>query len=175
MTIPCFRGELYYAELGRGKGSEQRGFRPVVILQNDVGNKFGSTTIIAPISCKIETKAKLPTHYELEPTAGLVRPSVILLEQIRVIDKRRLKRRIGRLSASDMDGVEQAIKVSIGLRTVPQEMIFCLCDTCSQQLRNIGIFTLRKLNLSQTGNETCTYCGHSGRRYELIPRKDTRK
>ncbi len=120
MTIPCFRGELYYAELGRGKGSEQRGFRPVVILQNDVGNKFGSTTIIAPISCKIETKAKLPTHYELEPTAGLVRPSVILLEQIRVIDKRRLKRRIGKLEEKHIHGIEKSLQISMGLVDVPR-------------------------------------------------------
>ena len=67
----CFRGELYYADLGRGIGSDQEGCRPVVILQNDVGNTYSPTTIIAPISRRSHTKANLPTHYPVEPTAGL--------------------------------------------------------------------------------------------------------
>lgn len=99
----CFRGELYYADLGRGIGSEQEGCRPIVILQNDVGNAYSPTTIIAPISRRSHTKANLPTHYPIEPSAGLAQPSVVLLEQIRVIDKGRLERRIGMLSEKRMN------------------------------------------------------------------------
>lgn len=95
----CFRGELYLADLGCGIGSEQEGCRPVVILQNDVGNTYSPTTIIAPISRRSHTT----THYPIEPSVGLAQPSVVLLEQIRVIDKGRLERRIGMLSEKSMN------------------------------------------------------------------------
>lgn len=106
MAKTCYRGELYYADLGKGVGSEQEGCRPVVILQNDMGNRYSPTTIAAPISCKIDTKAKLPTHYILEPVAGLVRPSVVLLEQVRVIDKHRLERKLGSLPERHIAGIK---------------------------------------------------------------------
>lgn len=92
--------------------------RPIVILQNDVGNTYSPTTIIAPISRRSHTKANLPTHYPIEPSAGLAQPSVVLLEQIRVIDRERLQRRIGMLSANNMRGIDNAIKVSVGLNLV---------------------------------------------------------
>ena len=116
----CFRGELYYADLGHGIGSEQEGCRPVVILQNDVGNAYSPTTIIAPISRRSHTKANLPTHYPVEPTAGLAQPSVVLPEQIRVIDKGRLDRRIGMLSEKSMRGIDNAIRVSVALPPSPK-------------------------------------------------------
>lgn len=96
------RGELYYADLGTGIGSEQNGYRPVVVIQNDVGNKHSPTTIVAAISTQIKTKAKLPTHFHVSPACGLAQPSIIMLEQIRTIDKARLEKYIGKLSFSDM-------------------------------------------------------------------------
>lgn len=93
MTIK--RGELYYADLSPVVGSEQGGVRPVLVVQNDVGNKYSPTVIAAAVTSKIN-KAKLPTHIELPSNSyGLAKDSVILLEQIRTLDKRRLKERIG--------------------------------------------------------------------------------
>ena len=90
------RGEMYYADLGRGVGSEQEGRRPVVIIQNDIGNKHSPTVIVAAITTKTAGKRKLPTHFEIGAEHGLKAPSLVLLEQIRTIDKHRLVKRIGR-------------------------------------------------------------------------------
>lgn len=112
MTIK--RGELYYADLSPVVGSEQGGVRPVLVVQNDVGNKYSPTIIAAAVTSKIN-KAKLPTHIELPSNAfGLAKDSVILLEQIRTLDKRRLKERIGELSQSTMVKVDKAILISLG-------------------------------------------------------------
>ena len=88
MNRTYLRGDLYYADLGHGIGSEQKGTRPVVILQNNVGNKHSPTVIIAAITSKANIKAKLPTHYYLQPGNGLDLPSLVLLEHIRTVDKR---------------------------------------------------------------------------------------
>ena len=102
------RGELYYADLSPVVGSEQGGVRPVLIVQNDVGNKYSPTIIAAAVTSKIN-KAKLPTHIELPKSAyGLVKDSVILLEQIR------LKERIGELNENTMSKVDKAILISLG-------------------------------------------------------------
>ncbi len=112
MTIK--RGELYYADLSPVVGSEQGGVRPVLIVQNDVGNKYSPTVIAAAVTSKIN-KAKLPTHIELPSSSyGLQRDSVILLEQIRTLDKRRLKERIGELNDVTMNQVDKAILISLG-------------------------------------------------------------
>ncbi len=109
------RGELYYADLSPVIGSEQGGVRPVLVVQNDIGNKYSPTVIAAAITSKM-TKAKLPTHIEIGAIEyGLQRDSVILLEQIRTIDKRRLKERIGELSPSMMFKVEKALLISLGV------------------------------------------------------------
>ena len=108
------RGDVYYADLRPVIGSEQGGVRPVLIIQNDVGNKHSPTVICAAITSKMN-KAKLPTHIELPSSAyGLVRDSVILLEQIRTLDKRRLKERIGELNEQTMSKVDNAILISLG-------------------------------------------------------------
>ena len=108
------RGELYYADLSPVVGSEQGGIRPVLIVQNDVGNKYSPTIIAAAITSKL-TKANLPTHIELSALEfGLQKDSVILLEQIRTIDKRRLKERIGLLPNGLMKKVEKALQISLG-------------------------------------------------------------
>ena len=107
------RGELYYADLSPVVGSEQGGIRPVLVVQNDVGNKYSPTIIAAAVTSKIN-KAKLPTHIELPSAYGLAKDSVILLEQIRTLDKRRLKERIGELPPATMVRVNRAILISLG-------------------------------------------------------------
>ncbi len=108
------RGEMYYADLSPVIGSEQGGVRPVLVVQNDVGNKYSPTVIAAAITSKLD-KARLPTHIELGAVEyGLMKNSVILLEQIRTIDKRRLKERIGALPPSKMQLVDDALLISLG-------------------------------------------------------------
>ena len=108
------RGELYYADLSPVIGSEQGGVRPVLVVQNDVGNKYSPTIIAAAITSQLG-KAKLPTHIELDADLyGLSKDSVVLLEQIRTIDKRRLKERIGELSPFTMHQVDNALLISLG-------------------------------------------------------------
>ena len=109
------RGELYYADLRPVVGSEQGGIRPVLILQNNVGNRHSPTVIAAPITSKT-VKARLPTHVSLDKqSSGLCCGSTILLEQLRTIDKSRLKGRIGMLSEPEMKRIDWALGISIGL------------------------------------------------------------
>ena len=109
------RGEIYFADLSPVVGSEQGGMRPVLIVQNDTGNRHSPTVIAAAITSQTG-KAKLPTHIELSARGcGLSRDSVILLEQIRTIDKSRLRERMGRLDDATMQAVNDAISVSFGL------------------------------------------------------------
>ncbi len=108
------RGELYYADLSPVVGSEQGGIRPVLVVQNDIGNKYSPTVIAAAVTSKIN-KAKLPTHIELcAIDYGLQKDSVVLLEQIRTIDKRRLKERIGEVNELTMHKVNDALLISLG-------------------------------------------------------------
>ena len=109
------RGDIYYADLDPVVGSEQSGFRPVVIIQNNTGNRFSSTVIVAAISSKSEKKTKMPTHCYIPAGNMLATPSIVLLEQIRTIDKSRLGRYIGNLSQTYMDKVDLALSISIGL------------------------------------------------------------
>ena len=109
------RGDLFYADLSPVVGSEQGGVRPVLVIQNDVGNKYSPTVITAAVTSKIN-KAKLPTHIELDAkNFGLARDSVVMTEQVRTIDKQRLKERIGHLDDTAMSAVENALMVSFGL------------------------------------------------------------
>jgi mRNA interferase MazF len=109
------RGYIFFADLSPVVGSEQGGVRPVLVIQNDVGNKYSPTVIIAAITSQIE-KAKLPTHVEVEAKEyGLEKDSVILLEQIRTIDKQRLHGKVTELDGRVMLKVSQALKISLGL------------------------------------------------------------
>jgi mRNA interferase MazF len=114
MSNFILRGELYYADLNPVVGSEQGGIRPVLIIQNDIGNKHSPTVIVAAITSKA-TKATLPTHCYLNPNIGLEQDSIALLEQIRTIDKQRLKDYIGTLDHSDILAINKALAISIGL------------------------------------------------------------
>lgn len=109
------RGELYSANLDPVIGSEQGGLRPVLIIQNDTGNRFSSTVIVCAVTGRLK-KARLPTHVEISAEGhGLASDSVVLAEQIRTLDKCRLKERIGRLSPEAMRRVSRAVQISLGL------------------------------------------------------------
>ena len=111
------RGEIYYADLSPVVGSEQGGIRPVLIVQNDVGNRYSPTVIAAAITSQ-KDKAKLPTHIELDTQhSGLQKNSVVLLEQIRTIDKRRLKEKMGEVDFGVMNQINTALSISFGLPT----------------------------------------------------------
>ena len=113
--IMILRGELYIADLDPVVGSEQGGVRPVLVLQNDVGNRFSPTVIVAAITSQI-SKARLPTHVALRAgVGGLDLDSVVLAEQLRTIDKRRLRERLGVLPEPENNLVDQAVKISLGL------------------------------------------------------------
>lgn len=109
------RGDIYYADLSPVVGSEQGGIRPVLIVQNDIGNKYSPTVIAAAITSQRE-KNRLPTHIQVNADeCGLSKDSIVLLEQVRTLDKRRLKERMGKLDNGDMYRVNQALSVSFGL------------------------------------------------------------
>ena len=109
------RGDIFYADLSPVIGSEQSGVRPIVVIQNDIGNKYSPTIIAVAITSKI--KNKMPTHIEIEGTKyGLEKDSVILAEQIRTLDKSRLKEKVGRLDKITLEKVKRAIEISCGLR-----------------------------------------------------------
>lgn len=111
------RGDIFYADLSPVVGSEQGGIRPVLIIQNDIGNRYSPTVICAAITSQIN-KAKLPTHIEIDCRKyPLIKDSVVLLEQVRTIDKKRMKEKIGHLDAFIMDRVDKALLVSLGLNT----------------------------------------------------------
>jgi len=115
--VKICRGDVFYADLSPVVGSEQGGVRPVLIIQNDIGNRFSPTVIVAAITSQIQ-KARLPIHVELGEENGMERDSVVLLEQIRTIDKQRLLERISHLGGEAMSQVNQALAISLGLTEV---------------------------------------------------------
>lgn len=113
--MDIIRGDIYYADLSPVVGSEQGGVRPVLVIQNNVGNKYSPTVIIAAITSQL-TKAKLPTHIELSKEKyNLIKDSVVLLEQIRTLDKRRLKEKVCSIDEITMQRVDVAVMVSLGI------------------------------------------------------------
>ena len=109
------RGDIFYADLNNSLGSEQSGIRPVLIVQNDVGNKFSNTVIVLPITSK--TKSNIPTHVNIQGIRyGLEKDSVILAEQVRTLDKKRLKQKVGSIDYKTLEKVKNAIEISLGIR-----------------------------------------------------------
>ncbi len=109
------RGDIYYADLNPVIGSEQGGTRPVLVISNDIGNKHSPTVIIAAITSRVLTKKKLPTHFYLGEVEGLPANSIILFEQLRTIDKRRLKEHIGIIDSQQIIGADKSLLISLGL------------------------------------------------------------
>jgi len=158
MNKTYLRGDMYYADLGRGIGSEQEGYRPVVIIQNNTGNKYSPTVIVAAISSKVDAKAKLPTHYLLKAESGLELPSLVLLEQLRTIDKKRLETYIGRLEEKHIRRIDHA-----------------LCPACANNFYGTGSYYLRRVNPAQQKRDICTYCSQRpGFDYEVVKRAERR-
>ena len=118
------RGEIYYADLSPVVGSEQGGYRPVVVLQNNKGNRYSTTIIVAPISSKL-TKNPLPTHVMVENNC-LEKKSVILLEQIRTIDKQRIREKVGFIDNKVMQQINEAIKTSLDINKFTFMVYFCI-------------------------------------------------
>lgn len=111
------RGDIFYADLSPIVGSEQGGIRPILVVQNDIGNRYSPTIICAAITSQIN-KAKLPTHIEIDCNKyPLIKDSVVLLEQVRTIDKKRIKEKIGHLDDIIMSKVDKALLISLGLNT----------------------------------------------------------
>ena len=110
------RGDVFYADLTPGVGSEQNGYRPVLIIQNNTGNKHSKTVIAAIITSRITSKNKMPTHCLIKAQQGLSQDSLVLLEQIQTIDKIRLKEYIGTIDIMDMNKIDKALEVSLGLK-----------------------------------------------------------
>ena len=109
------RGDIFYADLSPVVGSEQGGIRPVLVVQNDIGNKYSPTVIVAAVTSQIN-KAKMPTHIELSANEyGLSKDSVVLMEQIRTIDKKRLKEKIGHMDEELQHSIDEALRISFGL------------------------------------------------------------
>lgn len=163
------RGDIYYADLSPVVGSEQGGVRPVLIIQNDTGNKHSPTVIVAAVTSKVGIKAKLPTHFFLEGgKSGLEVSSLVLLEQLRTLDKKRLTDYIGTLSKRQLCGVNHALAVSVGLlEKLPEKMAMCLCATCAANFRGAGGFALRRADPMQEEKDFCTYCGQR-RGYDYV-------
>ena len=113
------RGDIFYVDLNPVVGSEQGGTRPVLIISNDIGNRHSPTVIVAAITSRVHTKAKLPTHTAVNDFEGLDKDSIILLEQIRTIDKQRLKQHMGMMPENIMARVDKALAISISLNNRP--------------------------------------------------------
>ena len=180
MARTYLRGDIYFADLGRGVGSEQEGYRPVVIIQNNIGNKHSPTVIVAAITSKTEIKPRLPTHYNIGTMDGLGVPSIILLEQLRTIDKRRLYGYIGHLSEDHIAGMDHALAVSIDLIEEPQskkpappeQVSMTLCGKCLDSYQRANAYHIRRADPSHLIKEPCMLCGiRLGYDYLLTPRE----
>ena len=180
------RGQLYYADLDPVIGSEQGGNRPVLVIQNNVGNRHSPTIIIAPITTRVK-KVHQPTHIGIPPYFGLPQNSMAMLEQIRTIDKGRLGSYIGCLDDDVMDYVDKALGISVGLHApveenqklhtnephnnMPDEMVLTLCGTCLKQFICSPEHIVRRINHAQT-KEPCMYCHvRDGYDYRIIHKK----
>ena len=156
MNRTYYRGDMYFTDFGMGLGSEQMGYRPAIIIQNNTGNIYSSTVIVAAITSKKLQRASLPTHCLLGAESGLEAPSIILLEQIRTISKDRLDKYIGRLSKKHLRGLNHALEISVGLITPGQEnFVMCLCKIYADNFRDCHTLDLRRTSRNRR-KETCT-------------------
>lgn len=153
------RGEIYYADLDPVVGSEQGKRRPVLIVQNDLGNKHSPTTVIVPITCRSK-KNDLPTHVTIPQLVGLVADSLALVEHIRTIDQTRLREYLGRISDKVQDAIDKALVVSVGLdkETVKKAEILtlCLCPRCKSDFQDSGCILIKRG--WQKDKKICDFC-----------------
>ena len=162
------RGQVRYALLEPVLGCEQGGRRPVVVVSNDMGNRYGRTVVVVPVTTG--AKPGLPTHVRIGGQAGLKEGSIILCEQVRTIDKRRLGRHVGRLEARTMSLVDAALEVALGLAREAQ--IIILCPKCASSFRDAGAFALRRTDPGAPAREACTVCSTKlGAEYVLMAKR----
>lgn len=182
------RGQMYYADLDPVIGSEQGGNRPVLVIQNNIGNRHSPTIIIAPITTRVK-KLHQPTHIGVPPYFGLPQNSMVMLEQIRTIDKSRLGSYVGCFDDDVMDYVDEALGISVGLHDLAGkeqkpyadeshdemhgEMVLTLCGTCLRQFICSPEHIVRRINHAQA-KEPCMYCHvRDGYDYRIIHKKNT--
>lgn len=148
------RGQVRYALLEPVLGCEQGGRRPVIVVSNDMGNRYGRTVVVVPVTTG--AKPGLPTHVQLGGHAGLRQGSIALCEQVRTVDKRRLVRLVGRLDARAMSLVDAALEVALGLAKGAELIV--LCPKCAASFRDAGAFSLRRTDPDALPREACTVC-----------------
>ncbi len=162
------RGNLYIADLDPVKGSEQGGSRPVLVVQNDSGNQYSPTVIIAAITS--QKKPYLPTHVYLYGVDELPRNSMVLLEQIRTIDKSRLIEYMGKIGWELMEKVDQALRISVDLKK-QEPLLLTLCPRCAAQFYNSASHHIKKAQSHQNVKEVCMFCNvRRGIDYYIYPR-----
>jgi len=182
------RGQMYYANLDPVIGSEQGGNRPVLVIQNNVGNHHSPTIIVAPITTRAK-KLRQPTHIGIPPYFGLPKSSMAMLEQIRTIDKSRMGDYVGCLDDDVMDYIDEALGISVGLTElvsgedmqeqtagepqdeIPDEMVLTLCGDCLRQFICSPEHIVRRIDRTQS-KAPCMYCSvRGGYDYRIIRRK----
>ena len=162
------RGNLYIADLDPVKGSEQGGRRPVLVVQNDAGNQHSPTVIIAAITS--QKKPNQPTHVCLKGLDVLPKDSMVLMEQIRTIDKSRLEEYIGKIGWELMEKVDRALRISVDLKKL-EPMLLTLCPRCAVQFYNSASHHIKKAQEHQNIKEVCMFCNvRRGVDYYIYPR-----
>lgn len=171
MERKFMRGDVFIASLDPIVGSEQGGCRPVLVLQNDIGNQFSTTTLVAAITS--QKKPDLPTHIILRETGFLEKDSMVLLEQLRTLDRLRFSDYLGSLDLQVMKRVSDTLAISLGVignTNIP--LILSLCYSCANQFYNSGAHFIKWLDPEQEIKETCMYCKvRTGFDFILIERK----
>jgi mRNA interferase MazF len=154
------RGDIYYADLDPVVGSEQGDKRPVLVVQNDIGNKHSPTIVVTPITCNLQKK-RLPTHVIIPQRSGLAVDSLALVEQIRTIDRIRLGEYIGRIGGKVQEKIDNALAVSVGideaLSKKTELLTLCLCPRCESDFWDSGCALVKKG--WQQNKQTCDFCG----------------
>lgn len=162
------RGDIYHADLNPIYGSEQGGYRPVLVIQNNRGNQHSPTVIVAAITSR--PKHRLPTHVSLRDMGGMERDSVVLLEQIRTLDKKRLDKYIGRLDREQMLKIDKALCSSTGVRKLDKPILMCLCPVCAKPFYRSQEHYIKRIDENQRTKETCMYC-NVRRGYDYLIKK----
>ena len=167
------RGDLYYVNIGNRLGANRFGYQPVVIIQNDVGNRFCPTTLIAEISTERRWIRRHPTHCFLQSEYLHGFPSTVMLEHICAVDKRSLAFYIGKLTPSDLNNLNYALAVSVGLvDTLAPKPVICLCPKCAKAFTESGNYISQRISPQKTKGEICNYCNYClGYDYRLIRKR----
>ena len=150
------RGDIYHADLDPVFGSEQGGYRPVLVIQNNIGNQYSPTVIVAAITSK--EKMKLPTHIAVPEMEGLEKNSVVLLEQLRTLDKRRLENYVCTLDRTEMEKINKAIRRSTGIpKIIEKPLVVSLCRVCAGNFYEVPGRYIRRVNPEQRYKDTCMF------------------